>query len=149
MPCTEVSALSDFSVVARGIVLYQPKTFSFWVFMAHALLFRKGKETQQYCLWCGSRIPCWLRVPESCVSSVQCPLFLRICIRPSSRLSARQSCPSLSCSLGIGGQFGLFVIFNNLICPGTEFQQQLFCFMFYLKTFNFESLMFPMISFSW
>lgn len=51
MPCTEVSALGDFSVVARGIFFfYQPKTFSFWVFMAHALLFRKGKETQQYCL---------------------------------------------------------------------------------------------------
>ena len=89
--------------------------------------FRKWKEIQQHCLWCGYRIPCWPRVPESCVSSIKCPLFKHLHLSLQHAVSSREAITApLSCSPGIEAQFGLFVIFKNQICPGTRFQQQMF-----------------------
>lgn len=74
----------------------------------------------------GCRIPCWLGVPESCVSSIQYPLFKHLYLSLAQAISARRQSRLLrSCSPGIEAQFGIFVIFKNQICLGTKFQQQL------------------------
>lgn len=134
-PHTEVSRnIGDFSATARSVLLHQPNEFALSVFMTPIRVshlwgcyFRKWEEIRQHCLWCGCRIPRWLQVPESCVSSMQRPLFQHLHLFLTQAISARrQSRSPRSCRLGIEAQFGVFVIFKNQICLGTKFQQQLF-----------------------
>lgn len=120
--------------VARSVILQQPNEFALFTFTAllgHLICggcyFRKWKEIQQHCLRCGYRIPCWPRVPECCVSSIQCPLFKHLHLSLQQAVSSREAITvPLSHSPGIEAQFGLFVIFKNQICPETRFQQQMF-----------------------
>lgn len=126
------------------------KQFAFCMCMACVLLFNLEKERKFSNIVCD--VAAEFPVGWGFQKAV-CPAYNILCfyasasVRPSSRLSARQSCPSLSCSLGIEGLFGLFVIFKNQICPGTNFQQQLILLYVLFKTLNFESLMFPMTLF--
>lgn len=125
-PHTEVSRnIGDFPATARSVILYQPNEFALFLFMAPIRVsdlwcchFTKWEEIRQCCFWCGCRIPCWLRVPESCVSSTQSPLFKHLHLYLMQAVRARRQSHSLcSCSPGIEAQFGFFVIFKKSNLP--------------------------------